>query len=341
MGFLSSFRLPFFRARSRQGPLLVGLVGTGVAMERIHVPTIRKMGSKFRIFGCCSGSPEGARQFAAEHDIEHSYRDIDEMLADPKIDVAVVAVPLNLNASIAEKVLRARKHLLIEKPLATSPHQARSVAALAQSVGTVAMVAENVLYWPVLDSVKAQLENQTIGTPSLVSWNSIQHVSEASLPGWRSQPSYPFGYLLESGVHLIAALRFLFGNLQIVDAHSEAIYPSLGNGDFMTVTLSNGGTLRIVITFIRTPFEHSVNENRCTIVGSEGKILFSSNRCLVRAVDTERDSTFSGDLGYQAEYDDLFRAVREGISPRSTLERACDDLDLLWRALTWRENKSD
>lgn len=338
MGLLKQIRLAF--SRPHHGPLSVGLVGSGVAMDRIHVPTLRKLGSKFRILGCCSSTPESARRFATEHDIERSYNDIDELVNDPAIDVVVVAVPLPLNAMAAEKVLKAKKHLLIEKPLATSPQEAHDLAALARQAGVVAMVAENVLYWPVLEAVKTQLDNDVIGTPSLVVWNSVQHVSESSLPEWRTRPSFEHGYLLESGVHLVAGLRYLFGSLRVMQAHTEAIYPGLGRGDFMNATLTNGDNLRCIIAFLRTPFEHSVNDNRCTIVGSEGKIIFSSNRYLVRALDSERDVALQGDLGYQQEYEDLYRCIREKGTPRSSFERACDDLDLLWSALMWEKRDS-
>lgn len=335
MGFLNSIRQAF--SRPRQGPLQVGLIGTGVAAERIHLPAIRKLPAKFKLIGCCSGSYESARTFASEHGIPRAYRDIDQMLHDPAVEVVVAAVPLHLNAMVAEKALKAKKHLLIEKPLATTPNEARSIASLAERSSTVAMVAENVLYWPVLDAVKTRLENNFIGSPALVVWNSVQHVSQSTLPEWRTQPSYRYGYLLESGIHLISGLRYLFGSLRVIDAHTETLFPGLGQGDFMTITLANDHHLRIVITFLRTPFEQSVNDNRCTIVGSEGKIIFSSNRYLIRALDTERDVTLPGHLGYQEEYEDLYRAIREGVEPKSTVDRACDDLDLLWNALSWRE----
>jgi predicted dehydrogenase len=338
MGFLSSIRQAF--SRSRQGPLRVGLIGTGVAAERIHVPTLRKLGTKFEIAGCCSSSHEGARQFASEHGIARAYRDMDQLIQDPSIEVVVAAVPIPLNVMVVEKVLKAKKHLLIEKPIATSPRDARALADLAQRSTTVSMVAENVLYWPVLDAVKTRLENNFIGSPSLVVWNSVQHVSQATLPDWRTQPSYPYGYLLESGIHLISALRYLFGPIRVVGAHTETLFPGLGQGDFMNVTLANDSNLRIAITFLRTPFEQSVSDNRCTIIGSEGKIIFSSNRYLIRALDTERDISLPGDLGYQEEYEDLYRAIREGGTPRSTMERACEDLELLWDALTWTEKNS-
>lgn len=247
MGLLKQVRLAL--SRPHHGPLSVGLVGSGIAMDRIHVPTIRKLGVKFRILGCCSSSPESARQFATEHDIERSYNDIDELLRDPDIDVVVVAVPLQLNAMAAEKVLKAKKHLLIEKPLATSPEEARTLAALARNAGVVAMVAENVLYWPVLEAVKTQLDNDVIGSPSLVVWNSVQHISESSLPEWRTRPSYAHGYLLESGIHLMAGLRYLFGPLRVVQAHAEAIYPGLGHGDFMNATLANEKTSGVSLHF--------------------------------------------------------------------------------------------
>jgi predicted dehydrogenase len=48
----------------------LGLIGSGMAMERIHLPTIKKLPEQFEIGGLCSSSPEKARRFASENRID-------------------------------------------------------------------------------------------------------------------------------------------------------------------------------------------------------------------------------------------------------------------------------
>jgi predicted dehydrogenase len=311
----------------------LGLIGSGMAMERIHLPTIKKLPEQFEIGGLCSSSPEKARRFASENRIDAIFDSTEELLSDSSIEAVVIAVPITENYDLARQALARGKHVLVEKPLATSINDARALVELSASKKCTAMVAENVLYWPVVEAVKGQLDAGVIGDVRLVQWNSFQHVAVASQQPWRSQPSHPGGYLLDSGIHFVAAFQFLFGNLSPLGGIAKAIYPELGTGDYLNVNFQGRNKMLCSLTLARTPFENSVNENRCTIIGTEGKILFSTHRYLVRALDSERDVEVQGDLGYTGEYKDFHHAIRTHEQPRSSFERAAADLELLLTAI--------
>jgi predicted dehydrogenase len=77
-----------------------------------------------------------------------AYADLDDLLADPAIDLVDVCNPTHLHAPTALKALRAGKHVLVEKPIALEPRQADAVLKAAGHVGRLLMVAHVLPFFP-------------------------------------------------------------------------------------------------------------------------------------------------------------------------------------------------
>jgi predicted dehydrogenase len=101
------------------------------------------------------------------HSIAFATTDYDELLAS-EIDGVVLAVPAAYHAALAEKALLAGKHVLIEKPFATSSSDARRLLDLAKSKGLVIVVGHTFLYSPAVRTLKKLIESGAIGQPIYV-----------------------------------------------------------------------------------------------------------------------------------------------------------------------------
>lgn len=88
--------------------------------------------SHFRCVGVHSRSEEKGRAMAAPYGIETVYTSLEDMLADPKVEVVYIASPNSLHYSQTKAALLAGKHVLCEKPFATTAAQAAEVIALAK-----------------------------------------------------------------------------------------------------------------------------------------------------------------------------------------------------------------
>ena len=62
-------------------------------------------------------NPQCAREAAARHGVPRSYTDYRELLEQPDIDAVTIALPTHLHAPVALEALKARKHVLLEKPI--------------------------------------------------------------------------------------------------------------------------------------------------------------------------------------------------------------------------------
>lgn len=107
---------------------------------------------------------EGQRKAAASTYPEAAtWADLDQALASPDVEAVVLAVPALMHAAMATQVLDAGRHVLVEKPLATTVDDAEAVADLADANGLVAMVGHTFLYSPPVQRLRALIAEGELG----------------------------------------------------------------------------------------------------------------------------------------------------------------------------------
>ncbi|MCH3788377.1 Gfo/Idh/MocA family oxidoreductase, partial [Campylobacter jejuni] len=72
------------------------------------------------IRGVAASSPQRARETAQAWNVPHAYRDIEDVIADPQVQVVHICTPNHLHRAMAQAALEAGKHVICEKPLATT-----------------------------------------------------------------------------------------------------------------------------------------------------------------------------------------------------------------------------
>jgi predicted dehydrogenase len=98
-------------------PLCVGIAGAGF-VARIHAEAYRRLpGAPVELRAVCAARRERAERFADEFGVGRVVADLDELLADPEIDLIDLCVPNHLHAPFGVRAARAGKHVAIEKPL--------------------------------------------------------------------------------------------------------------------------------------------------------------------------------------------------------------------------------
>src|SRR6266436_2680106 len=90
--------------------------------------------------------PLRAREASERFKIPRSYADYRELLEQPDIDAVTIALPNYLHAPVAMEALRARKHVLLEKPMATSAKEAAKMVEVARNMKRTLMVAQNMRF---------------------------------------------------------------------------------------------------------------------------------------------------------------------------------------------------
>ena len=88
-------------------------------------------------------NPARAKEATERYKIPRSYSDYKELLDQADIDAVTIALPNHLHAPVAIEALKARKHVLLEKPMAMNAKEAAKIADTAEKMRRTLMVAQN------------------------------------------------------------------------------------------------------------------------------------------------------------------------------------------------------
>lgn len=181
-----------------------------------------------RLVGLVSGHADKANRLAAEHKLPtesvYSYADFDRVAADPRIEVVYIVLPNFMHAEYTIRALKAGKHVLCEKPMATTIGDAERMITAAKQANRKLMIAYRCHYEPLNLYGMRLMRRRALGTPRLVVTN-MSRQSDLSDPSdaWRlDQHKSGGGALTDMGIYGINAARYLLGEEPVeVRAHAQ------------------------------------------------------------------------------------------------------------------------
>ena len=152
-----------------------------------------------------------ARALAERHGIPHVTTDWRSLAASPDVDAAIVATPNVLHAEQTLALLGAGKHVLVEKPMATSVAECDAMIDASRASGASMMVAHCWRFHPDVLAVRRRLETGELGEIVKTRGYGV-HVNWGP-SGWFVDPALAGGgALVDMGVHAIDTARFLLGD---------------------------------------------------------------------------------------------------------------------------------
>ncbi|PPQ65072.1 hypothetical protein CVT24_003026 [Panaeolus cyanescens] len=206
----------------------VALLGAGIFAKEAHLPALATLGNAAPpLKAVYSRSEKSAQDLAdaakaALNSVPDVYYDanvnsnLDTLLARSDISAVIIALPITLQPSIVIKALAAGKHVISEKPVAPDVKGGRELIKTYNEVykprGLVWRIAENFEAEPGYRAVGAAIRGGKIGDViffKTVVVNNIDKESKWYKTPWRTIPDYQGGFLLDGGVHFVAALRVM------------------------------------------------------------------------------------------------------------------------------------
>lgn len=164
----------------------IAIIGTGM-IAAVHRRAVLLAGAEVR--GVAASSSQRANEVAQAWSVPRAYRDIDEVVADPQVQVVHVCTPNHLHRPIAQAALEAGKHVICEKPLATTLDDAQALASLAASSGLVATVPFVYRYHPVVREARARIAAGDLGPLHLIHGSYLQDwLLDPASNNWRVDP---------------------------------------------------------------------------------------------------------------------------------------------------------
>jgi predicted dehydrogenase len=137
------------------------VIGTGF-MGRTHLEALRRLGS-VEIEAVAGTSIQKAQRLADAFAVPRAAADYSDIISDPSIDAVHVCTPNSLHFPVAEAALRAGKHVLCEKPLATSSTEARKLTYLAKEKKLRNCTCHNLRYYPMVQQMRSMREDGELG----------------------------------------------------------------------------------------------------------------------------------------------------------------------------------
>jgi len=210
-------------------PLRAGILGAGTiaASNGGYLPGMTMFPDLVTTVAIADPVVDRARDIGARFGIPQVFDSLDAMLADADLDMVVNITPIPVHGTTSRTILQAGKHLVIEKPIASTMAEADELIDLANSQGLTYVVAPpNLLYQNRLDA-KRLLEAGAIGQPCFARVRG-SHGGPA-VGAWPLDPTWFYqkgsGPLLDMGVYGIHDITGLLGPAKRVVAFSGITEP--------------------------------------------------------------------------------------------------------------------
>ncbi|MDW4571677.1 Gfo/Idh/MocA family oxidoreductase [Microbacterium sp. M3] len=192
--------------------LRTGIVGGGF-MARVHAAAARRAGA--RLTALASSRRDRAESAARELGIARAEDDADGVFAASDIDVVHICTPNATHAAYAAAALAAGKHVVCEKPLATSAADAGPLASAAADARVVAAVPFVYRYHPMVREARARVDAGEVGTLLTVDGAYLQDwMLRPSDDDWRADAATggPSRAFADIGSHLCDLIEFVTGD---------------------------------------------------------------------------------------------------------------------------------
>ena len=209
---LAAGMLPEARAQGGGGAR-VGYAIIGLGEIANHFIAGIRQSQHCKVTGLVSGHRDKAEQMAAQigvsKDAIYSYEDMDRMRDNKAIDAVYVALPNSMHAEYTVRSAKAGKHVLCEKPMATSPGECEQMIAACKAADVKLMIAYRCQYAPLHMEAIEMLRSGAIG--------EVQSIESAfgfnAKPGvWRLDKRLAGGgSLFDVGIYCLNATRYLTG----------------------------------------------------------------------------------------------------------------------------------
>lgn len=343
----------------------VGVIGCGKIAQMMHLPFIHEL-PEFHIAALCDISAELLDVVGERYGVPVRYRDHRDLLADA--DVEAVVICTYDHGPVLFDTIAAGKHVIVEKPLAFTPQEARELVAAAEAADIVALIGYMKFYDPGYVFAREQLSE--IGKPKSIAVHDLagrmdiynplytlhkagdlspevlgegQEAAgrriDAALGPDHAVHRVQYTNLLMLGSHDLAALRGLFGSPENI-AYAKAVGPT----HIFAVLDYPGGvhaTLEVAFGAKYTWWDewiHIQGETADMRIAFEHPYSRQSpstvhmRRSREGGVD-ERTVRFTPDDSFRRQWQHFARCIREGEKPLTPLSDGLADLELAVRII--------
>ena len=298
-----------------------GVLGTADIARGQTIPGMRQA-EHVELYAIAGRKAEKAKAYREDFGFRKAYGSYDELLADPEVEAVYIPLPNDLHCEWTIKALKAKKHVLCEKPLAVSEEQVTGMFRAAEENGVLLMEAFAYLHSPFVQAVKAEVDSGAIG--------EIRYMESAFITGRRPDTDIRLrretfgGAMFDLGCYDVSMALWLLGKEP--ESILAKAYFSERKIDLFTsaMLLYEGGTMAKLDCGMVLP---DGRLDRLYIRGTRGEIISSTefNQCGETGYTVIRDGeketkTVNTPNNYMLETEQLSRCILNGETPHVSKE---------------------
>jgi len=315
------------------------IVGCGF-IEKKHAKAIEKVGN---LVAVCDKVPTTMEFYNEDYGAE-PYTDINHMMDKEDIDIVCICTPSGFHAPIAIQVAEAKKHIIMEKPIAMTLEDTDKIISACKSNNVKLSVVHPNRFRPVVQELKKILDQGLLGkishTSCIVNWNRNQEYYDQA--SWRGTKQHDGGVLMNQAIHNLDLLLWFIGEPSQVYSMEATRFRNIEVEDVSlgTIQFESGalGTVEASTTVYPKNYEESI-----TIFGEKGTVKIGGTHALYfKHIDIEgmaedeiiniKESIHAdpwGIPGHQMIMKDMIEAIIENREPAVTGEDGKNALKLV------------
>lgn len=212
--------------------LNVGVLGAGPIAQFAHLESCQKA-SNAQLYAVCDVATDLLERISAFYSPQRTFTDYDDMLAHDALDAVLIATSDAYHVPAAIKALLAGKHVLCEKPLATSLDEILELKAVQRATGKIVQVGHMKRFDPGLQAAKAFIDSDMGELQAIKAWycdsthrytntDAVQPLpiksAHARKPASDPKADKEQYFMLAHGSHLIDTARYFGGDIVALNA---------------------------------------------------------------------------------------------------------------------------
>lgn len=216
--------------------------------------------SDVKVKTCCDLNPAILAGIKNDYPDAMGTENADEIINDPEIDAVVIATPAPTHFALAKKMLQAKKHLFVEKPLTLNIAEAAELIVLAKKVDRKLMVGHLLLYHPAVTKLKQLIADGELGEIYYIYTQRLNlgKIRSTENVWWSLAP------------HDVSVILYLLGQPVAVSAVGSAfIQPRIQDVVFSSLKFEGGQLAQIHVSWL-----DPTKTRRTIIVGSKKMAIF-------------------------------------------------------------------
>lgn len=318
-----------------------GIIGCGFIAKK-HAKAINEIDGA-KLVAVSDKIPEAMEFYVNEYGAD-AYEDLADMLDRTDVDVVCVCTPTGLHAPLAIQVASAKKHIILEKPIAMTLEETDQIIDVCHNNGVKLAIVHPNRYRPVVKELRKILDSDLLGKIShanaIVNWNRNQEYYDQS--SWRGTKEFDGGALMNQAIHNLDLLLWFMGDVEELYSMEATRLRNIEAEDVSSgvVRFKSGalGLIQASTTVYPKNYEETI-----TIFGEKGTVKIGGSNAIyfehleIEGMEPEKIQLLKekvkndpwGKPGHQCIIEDMIQAIKEDRKPAVSGEEGRKSLELV------------